>query len=71
MTNDDLFAPGFSELPESKKQELFDSAAKAVHGTGERLGRPLTQMEGNLFASGWIAASVATLEFCRAEQEGG
>ena len=71
MTNMDIFSPGFCELPQSKKQELFDSSSKALHETEERLGRPLTQAEGNLFASGWIAASVATIEFCRAEQEGG
>ena len=67
----DECVPAFEDLPDLEQADIALAGAKATAAITERLGMKLTEAEVDMFFIGWVGSTVATIEFCRAEQEGG
>ena len=67
----DKYFPGFTDLTTAQQDDIFKATRGAWTEMVDRIGGEFTQAEADMFCRGWISCTFATIEFCRAEQEGG
>ena len=71
MSTLDTCVPGFRDLSQSEKSDIAQAATAAYDELTKPSGETFSNIEEAMFLAGWIGCTVATLESCRADQEGG